>query len=512
MHRLKELVDLISPTKIKKIKLLCASVKDQTKVMQLYYGIYNNSFDSDEDAIRDLYQEEERLGTKYSKLKNDLENRLLNVILASDMTNPNMNNRQRTFYKYFKTWSAANILLRMGIINYAVRLLEKTLKHFEKNEFTFLALESCQLLRNHYFRHIGDQRKGDYYQKKTSLYLKQYHTETILAGYMDHIVAHYVKDKSDTAYLQQQIDQYVEKAQQDLPQQLNATIIYRLKMLEVFKYMNAHDYRQTARVCEEAVQFFEKEKPDFRTYITIFLNQWIISSTQLKQYQKAKDLVLQAFQYLEVGEYNWFKLMEYKTQLAFYMKDYNLAYTTFRHVNQHPNLSQLPEVVQEKWRLYEAYVQFVKSIGKVTADSQPTKRFRLYKFLNDVNTFSKDKRGLNIPITIIQSCYEISSHDFDKMINRMEAIDKYRIRYLNEEKYLRSNIFIKMLILLVKSDFCPKQTSEKVKPYLEELKKYPFNEMTNGHELEIIPYTDLWNLTLEKLKSPDHCRNTKRAS
>jgi hypothetical protein len=89
------------------------------------------------------------------------------------------------------------------------------------------------------------------------------------------------------------------------------------------------------------------------------------------------------------------------------------------------------------------------------------------------------------------------------MIDRMEALDKYRSRYLMEEKYIRSNIFIKMLILLVKADFCPNKVLEKVNPYLMDLKKYPFNEMTAGHELEIIPYTDLWHLTIETLKKPE---------
>jgi tetratricopeptide (TPR) repeat protein len=502
MNRLKELVNIISPNKIKKIKLLCSNVKDQTKVMQLYYGIYYNKFEDDQAAIQKLYGGEE-VGTKFSKLKNDLETRLLNVILASDMTSPKMNERQRAYYKYFKIWSAANMLLRMGIINYAIRLLEKTLKHFEKNEFTFLALESSRLLRNHYFRHIGDYKKGTFYHQKTLKYQEQYHTETTLAGYMDHIVVHYVKDKSDTSHLQEEINQYVKKAQQLLPQRLNATIIYRLKMLEVIKYMNTHNYLETARVCQEAIEYFEKEHPHFRTYITIFLNQWIISCTQLQQYQLATNLIQHAFKYLEKGEYNWFKLMEYKTQLAFYMKNYDLAYSTFQDVYQHPNLPQLPTVVQEKWKLYEAYVQFVQSLGKVKNTSQASKRFRLYKFLNDVNTFSKDKRGLNIPITIIQACYEISTQNFDKMIDRMEALDKYRSRYLMEEKYIRSNIFIKMLILLVKADFCPNKVLEKVNPYLMDLKKYPFNEMTAGHELEIIPYTDLWHLTIETLKKPE---------
>lgn len=500
MNRLKEIVDLISPSKIKKIRLLDASLSKKTKIMQLYYGIYNNKFTSDEEAIKALYGEEE-VGTRYSKLKHDLEQRLLNVMLASDMTNSKMNERQRTYYKYFKIWSAANILLRMGLINYSVRLLERTLKHFEKNDFTILALESCRLLRNHYFRHVGDRRKGRYYHERTQVYLEQYNVEIQLAGYMDQIIVCYVRDKGDTSHLQKQIDCYVEEAYKIIPKQMNANIFYRLKMLEVTKYMNAYDYQRTAEVCKEAVDYFLREKPDFRTYIIIFLNQWVISYTQLKKYDEAKLLIKQSFQYLETGEYNWFKVMEYKTQLAFYMQDYTLAYDSYRTVIKHPGLLQLPEVVREKWMLYEAYAQFLYRIGKIETKEPPKRKFRLYKFLNDVQIFSKDKRGLNIPITIIQACFEICTQRFDRMINRMESLEKYRVRYLNEGLYLRSNIFTKMLVQLVKADFCPVKAMEAVKPQLEALQRHPFNEMTKGHELEIIPYTDLWYLLMEELKS-----------
>lgn len=500
MNRLKEIVDLISPGKIKRIKLLDNSVDNNTKLMQLYYGIYHNEFTSDEDAIRALYSEDE-VGTRYSKLKHDLEHRLLNVMLATDMTNPKMNDRQRAYYKYFKLWSAANILLRMGLINYAIRLLEKILKHFEKNDFTILSLESCRLLRNHYYRHVGDRKKGQYYHERTSHYLEQYNAEVQLAGYMDQIVAHYVKEKGDTAHLQPRIDQYVQDAYALVPETMNGNIFYRLKMLEVTQSMNAYDYRKTAQICAEAIDYFTREKPDFRTYITIFLHQWVISCTQLREFDLANRLVQQSLQYQKAGEYNWFKAMEYKTQLAFYMQDYPLAYQTYWTVINHPGLAQMPEVIQEKWYLFEAYARLLLRLGKVEGRNGRAKPFRVYKFVNSIEIFSKDKRGLNIPITIIQVCFEICTQRFDRLITRMEALDKYRSRYLNTACYLRSNIFMKMLLKLVKADFCPIKVQEKVAPHLQELRRNPYHEVTKGHELEIIPYTHLWALLMEALQS-----------
>lgn len=501
MNNLSELIKLVSPNKIKQISILSPALAKDTKLMQLYNGIYSQKFQTNAEAIKALYGSG-KIGSKYSKLKNDLETRLLNVLLASDLTNGQMNARQRAYFKYFKTWAAANILLRLGIINYSTRILEKTLKHFEKNEFTNLSLEACALLRNHYYRHLGDAKKGAFYDRKTNLLLAQYNAEVILSGYMEQIVVHYVKEKGDNSHLDSVIDQFIAKAKEILPGELNATITYRIKMLEVTKYMNLHDYETTATICEEALAYFEDNKPYFRTYIVIFINQWIISCTQLKAYKTATELVQKALTYLQAGEFNWFKLMEYRAQLAFYKKDYTLAYTTYKAVIKHPNFSDLPSPVQEEWRLYEAYAQFVYLAAKVEGAKNGHKKFRVHKFMNDIFIFSQDKKGLNIPILVIHICYLLMYQKYNTIIDKMEGLEKYRQRYLSTEKHRRSDIFIKMLLLFFKNNFDPKIAANDAQKYLNELAEHPFNVLTSDHELEIIPYEHLWEMILDLKKYP----------
>lgn len=510
MNKLSELIQLVSPNKIKQISILTPSLAKDTKLMQLYDGIYNRKFQTDADAIQALYGAGP-IGSKYSKLKNDLETRLLNVLLASDLTNSQMNARQKAYFKYFKIWSAANILLRLGIINYSTRILEKTLKHFEKNEFTNLSLETCVLLRNHYYRHLGDAKKGAFYNEKIDLLLAQYNAEIVLSGYMEQIVVNYVKEKGNNGHLNQKIDEYIIKAKEILPKERNATIIYRTKMLEVTKYMNLHDYESTATICAEAVEFFETHKQHFRTYIIIFINQWIISCTQLKAYKKATVLVQKALTYLQPGEFNWFKLMEYRTQLAFHKQDYTLAYKTYKAVFKHTNFATLPSPVQEEWRLYEAYAQFVFLAKKVDRDQTGVKKFKVHKFINDIFIFSQDKKGLNIPILVIHLCYLLMYEKYNTIIDKMEGLDKYRQRYLLTEKHRRSNIFIKMLLLFFKCNFDPKIAAPQVQKYLNELAKYPFNILTSDHELEIIPYEHLWEMLLD-LKKYSQGRTKPRSS
>lgn len=346
----------------------------------------------------------------------------------------------------------------------------------------------------------GDIKKGSFYDKLTERYLEQYNVETVISGYLENVKSYFVKQKGAKDHLNQIIDQYLLDIQEKMPTQLNGTIIYRINLLKITKYMNVHDYNSTAELCERTVLLLEEQYKDHRTYIIIILNQWIISCTQLKQYDTASCLVHKALSYLSEGEYNWFKLQEYRAQLAFYQKDYTTAYQTYTKVIKHPNLYSLPKAIQEEWKLYEAYAQFVRLAGKVDHLPFPSRKFKVQRFINELYIFNNDKKGLNIAITIIHICYLLLYRRWNKMIDKMEGLEKYRQRHLQSRKHERSNLFTKMIVLLIRSDFNPHTARQRSAQLLKELRSIPLNVFTTDHEVEIIPYEHLWELLLGLLK------------
>ncbi len=500
MKKLRTLVDLLTPMRIKQIDILSSKLSNKTKLMQLYEGIRSGLFKTDQQAIFALYGPSAK-GNSYSKLKNDLESRLLNLLIAADLTNNKMNSRQKAYFKYFKNWAAANILIRIGNIDDAIRILEKTLKHFEKHEFVFLALETAKLLRNHYFRHLGDFKKGTYYDELTNFYLQQYTADVKISGYLEKIVAEKVKAKHYNADFTATINEYFDKAQAILPSELNGDLYYRFKMIELNKLMHVHDYQRTSVLCEEVVSYFEANYKDYRTYIIITLNKWIICCIQLQEYQQAINLSKKAEAYLTVGEFNWFKFMEYRTQLAFYQENYSMAYETYSKVIKHPKLVDMPAHIQEEWKLYEAYSQFVRLAGFVDGHSSNVQKFKVQKFLNGLYVFNHDKKGLNITINMIHICFMIMYRQWNQIIDKTEALDKYRQRHLSSKKHERSNIFTKMLMTLVKNNFDPDKTRSKVAPLKEALINAPLDELNTIHEVEIIPYEKLWKILMTVLKN-----------
>jgi len=151
----------------------------------------------------------------------------------------------------------------------------------------------------------------------------------------------------------------------------------------------------------------------------------------------------------------------------------------------------------------ESYIHFLVYINKITPirEDKRFNKFRMGKFLNSVPTFSKDKRGLNIPILVIQIVFFIVRKDFDKAVNRIESIEKYCSRYLKKGDNFRSNCFIKMLLQIPISGFHKAGTERRAKKYFDQLKGVSLEIANQANEVEVIPYEDMWGIIIESLET-----------
>ncbi len=156
------------------------------------------------------------------------------------------------------------------------------------------------------------------------------------------------------------------------------------------------------------------------------------------------------------------------------------------------------------WKIYEAYVFFLVRIGKIKqpAALAAAAKFRVGKFLNEIPNYAKDKRGMNIPILILQILYAFADRNFEQSIDRIEAIEKYCSRYLKQGDTYRSSCFIKMLLQIPGASFHREAVIRKAEKFFELLHAKPVEVAYQTHEVEIIPYEDLWGLALELLHTP----------
>ena len=241
--------------------------------------------------------------------------------------------------------------------------------------------------------------------------------------------------------------------------------------------------------------------------LQIAYQQMLICNIQLKKYAAGKKAAEDALAVMEEGAFNWFKHQEYFFLLAMHTQKYQDAYDVFYTTLKNKRFSYLPSSTQEIWKIFEAYIHFLVEIDQVLPKETDRRfnKFRLGRFLNDTPIFSKDKRGMNIPILIVQILFMIRQKKYSLAIDRMEAIDKYCSRYLKKGDNFRSNCFIRLLLLIPQSKFHQAAVERKAAKFLKRLKEVPLEVANQSHEIEIIPYEDLWNFTVTALENKIFC-------
>lgn len=500
MQELRELVGIVNRHKIRSLELLGPTLPVSSKIMKLYHGISSGILGSDEEAIGLLYGDPEKAKNSYWKLKHDLKKRLLNTLFFIDQKQTRQSAYERAYYNCHREFTAARFLLRRGARQVAIELLHKVFRKARQIELTSIALETLQLLRHHYGVILGDRRKFEDYNKKALYYQQLFDAENMADSFQEELLSYYVRDKSTKR-------QYYEKAQgyeaalEEMLQRVNSNKLqHRYRFISVAKYMIVNDYEATVRACLSAVQYFKRYSLIPDGLIRPYLYQLVVSYIQLQQYRKGEESILQLLKMLEPGQSNWFKGMELHCVLALHSKSYATAYEIWKRSATNANFRKLYPSAREPWHIIEAFIHYIYLTGRIGRPCPDLERFRVARFLNEVPLFARDKRGYNIPILIIQILFFLRKRSYDEVNERLEAISRYVMRHFLQGEHFRTNCFIKMLNQLPKSFFRRKELERRTASLFRQLQHVPLVIAREAHEIEIIPYEDLWELVLEGLK------------
>ncbi|NRB54285.1 MAG: hypothetical protein HRU41_41945, partial [Saprospiraceae bacterium] len=184
------------------------------------------------------------------------------------------------------------------------------------------------------------------------------------------------------------------------------------------------------------------------------------------------------------GSLNWVVTQQYDCILGFYSRNYDLCAQAIEILKKHSRQNS------EIWLIYEAYLYLFQNLGKYEG-----KRFKLGKFLTAVPRFSKDKKGMNINILIIQILVLLKDRRWPSIVDRIDALKAYIYRHLKSESTLRSDTFLSMLAVLPKSAFQRDQVEARTAQLRNQLQQGPILSV----DFEIVPYEDLWEFVLELL-------------
>jgi len=510
MEELKGLVDLVSKNKLKQLDLPNANGKHRphSQIWELYEGLASGKFQEEEETAQYFFGDTEHQKAYFGRLKRKLQDRLTDLLFLIDINEPHYTSTQKAAYACYKDLTAAKILIGRGQRRLAVPLMEKVFKKARTFELTEITLETSRFLRTHYGTIEGKPQKFEEYNGYVHNYEKLLHAEMLAEEYYSRIAANFTKSRSTKVNVINEASEYAQK----LRELIKTRKSYRLYLLSylvfVLQHEIANDYDKTLATCREALDFLEKQNTNTITSSGkyAFLYKMLASHIQLQNFTDGEATAHEILAITQEGSTNWYIALDYYLILAFHSGQFQKAYRIYHQAADHPNFEKQYESHYETWRIYEAFLHYLISIGKVQPGSDdPHRKFRTSKFLNEVPIYAKDKRGHNISILILQVLLLLQEERYPEIVDRIEPLKTYNERYLRkDDSTFRSNCFIKMLLELPKNAFHKAAVLRKAQRYRKRLSEVPLNVANQSSEVEIIPYEMLWDMILESLDHQFH--------
>lgn len=496
MRDLVELIHRLPWARLQSSPIWSTLLPPDTKMARLFSLVQANADLTEAEAAARLYGSADAL-SRLRSLKSKTKERLLGAIFLLEPNEVAFSDRQQAHYECQRRWATALTLSHKKVSSIAVEQLELMLRHAEHFEFTELAMSAAFHLRHHYGILMGDAEKYRYYRQ---LY-RQYQVLWSLENEAEELYADVISVMANTRAPQQDIARTAEAYFRRIEPHLQTHTSFRLhlngRLLQILAYSSRHDYRTVADLCEQALAFFQHKPYQSQLPQQVFYYQLVVSCVHLRDFARGQAVLREHGHIYPPGTFNWYKVQELYFLLATHTQHYDDAYDTCMAILREADLAKQPPHIRETWKIYEAYAQLLARTRR--ADRLPDPNFRVGKFLNEVPTFSKDRRGMNIPVLIAQLLFDIQQKRYDAALDRVEALSKYTDRYVRKNELFRSNCFLKMLLQIPQAAFHREAAARKAQRYRDMLAQMPMEIANQPHEIEVIPYEDLWEMALEML-------------
>ncbi len=494
---LKDLVRIITRNKVKQIEVL-GNPGQESRTEELYDGISKDRFLSDDEAARHFFGSNEK-DPNYRKLRNRLIRQLINTSFFIDVQQPMFNERAKALYNCYRDYAAAYILMTRDVHKASVYLLQQVMEQTVKFEFTELTADICRALRIQFARTPGDHTNHERFSELHRLYEQKRYWEFKALDNYENLIHHYITNRSTSDEVHKFATQYFDELF-PMAKEVDTMDFYLYTYnVGVIKYLSINNCTKTIEICDEAISILQSRKFPYRGSLLSFAIQKLACLTQLRHFDDNDATVQFCLDLVQEGDFNWFRVLEIQFYYYMYTRRYQDALDVFAHVINHPRYVNLSGSTRDMWTLYGGYLNLLAALNQLNKTAveeiagyyQPTTT----RYKNDFEVLDKEKEGMNIPLVFLPVLFSIAKGAFEEEFGRsIEALDKYRKRYLENDINRRSAIFLKMILALAKKDFDGSRSERKMEKEWALLQEIPPQVAGQSYAVEIIPYEDLWEM------------------
>lgn len=496
MKKLQELVAVINRNKTKSISIIGGG--KTTKLDRLYHLLAEKKVETDEEAFLLLYGEGGSRNS-YHKLKHQLKDRLFNTAFFVDAKQAKFSSRRQAYIECQFLICLASTLYALRAKSNTVDICKKILSIGSKFDFTSERIIAATKLMN-YYKVSGRLKECNQLIELIFALTELQRKENHAMLYWTKISIKFLKDRAPKQEIAKEAAGYIEEIDKIASPLSSQNLDFSTAALAMSAHMSVGNYHKAALILHpalEKISSYTFVDPGYFHGLAINL---VACYIPLKRYSDGEDVLSRIYGQVKVGTFNWFKAREMHFILLLHTKRYKEAFTLHQDTVARKKYNKLPPYLREIWTIYNAYLRILGNAGKIPlTEQQQITPFRISRYLNSLPTFSKDKRGQNVPVIISQILLLLQQNKLDEIDDRFEAVGKYRSRYAGVEKNFRGNVFLHMLQQVIKRNFdrvkIEKATAE-LRPLLDTVM---IDITSQGYDQEILPYEDLWEIIIDAL-------------
>ncbi len=502
MQELSEIVRMVTSGRLR-VRKPYLDENHESLLGRFYEGIKEGRFATDQDAAHDLY------GTgpddpRYKTLKARLKERLMLTMRLLDTPRPGVTNYREAQFRAMRDLELIRTMLVLGGRAPGIPMLRHVLAIAQKYTVTDVELACYKILREDAMMK-GKKKQYEQLNQQLSEALERYRLELRAEEMDDRLLIWFVISGSQKPELRDMAAEFIQEIAEIRSRCRTRQTHYFYFHITSLAHQIRLEYDKAVEVCNEADLFY-REHPEFAVPNTLatIAAQRTSCAFYNRDYSAAKVYAEQEFELLTEGTNNWLASHQTYFLIAMHLADYDLALTIYLRATRHPRFSVgIPPGFIEKWKIFEGYLHYIVKRGLLPPPDSRSKglekNFRLEKFLNDFKLVSHDKQGTNFAILILQVMWLLETERFLDLMGLANSLKAYAGRHLQGAYFQRANRFVKLILVMIDSDFNVDEMHRKGAKHKSALIAQtgtPASIAVDG--IEVIPYETLWDHMLEK--------------
>ena len=234
---------------------------------------------------------------------------------------------------------------------------------------------------------------------------------------------------------------------------------------------------ESLKACDNALAYL-RTKPHMTPKLRTgeFLLNKLENYMLLHDYDHTTELISECANNISEGTNLWFNFREFHFLLLMHTANFQGADRIYFEVTDHDRFPTQSEHIRERWDIFKLYLDYFRSSAKRLAAKGAPKRSYLLRQsryavrVKDFPTYSKDKRGMNVAMLMLNILLLLENNKNDLVIEQAEALSTYQFKHLKSTHSHQSTILFRLIKLMIKYEFHYDTIIKKAKSLEEKLR------------------------------------------